>query len=252
MTPIETRLEQLEAELATLRRQVTKRRRVSMGLAAVVVLGVGTAFAANGSCPNDLPFCFRADDPATASEVNHNFAQLKEWLEAKVGTRGQNFAVSTPATFANSTTFSATSTFSQGSTFNSTATFNGSTTFNSTVTVAGLTVNGTPTVDGLETECVIGTPGGNYPWCCQINVRNGATTCRVSTLNWNRTSWGSVVTGPFAATTAGSWSLRCMPGVENATFPACCRTNRINGTTQCAIAQNWSLTAWTVSGTNPY
>lgn len=54
---------------------------------AVLVIGItaGTALAANGNCPNGLPFCFVANNPANATEVNHNFMQLKEWLETKVG-----------------------------------------------------------------------------------------------------------------------------------------------------------------------
>jgi hypothetical protein len=46
------------------------------------------AGAANGNCPNGLPYCFAPDTPALASNVNWNFAQLKEWLEQKVGTSG--------------------------------------------------------------------------------------------------------------------------------------------------------------------
>jgi hypothetical protein len=81
-------------ELESLRRRVSElearvppspRRRWLGALAVVAAALAGTAFGANGACPNGLPFCFTADSPALASEVNHNFSQLKEWLEAKVG-----------------------------------------------------------------------------------------------------------------------------------------------------------------------
>lgn len=60
---------------------------------------VGTAAsAADGACPNGLPFCFLASKPAVASEVNQNFAQLKEWLESKVGTVATPVKITTGAT----------------------------------------------------------------------------------------------------------------------------------------------------------
>jgi hypothetical protein len=55
---------------------------------AIVVGVAGVVSAANGNCPNGLPFCFSPDNPALAGEVNHNFMQLKEWIEAKVGAVG--------------------------------------------------------------------------------------------------------------------------------------------------------------------
>lgn len=55
-------------------------------MGGLVVAFIGTvASAANGGCPNGMPFCFTADSPALATEVNHNFSQLKEWLENKAG-----------------------------------------------------------------------------------------------------------------------------------------------------------------------
>ena len=99
-------LTQLRAELETLRARTTELERerdwalqqrrllqkrflaTLAGVGLVGVLGSGVAIAANGNCPNGLPYCFVADSPAHASEVNHNFAQLKEWLEQKVGPTG--------------------------------------------------------------------------------------------------------------------------------------------------------------------
>lgn len=72
----------LEADRERLRRRL----RFAGAAALLVVLIATGASAANGACPNGLPFCFAADTPASAEEVNTNFAQLKEWLESKVGT----------------------------------------------------------------------------------------------------------------------------------------------------------------------
>jgi hypothetical protein len=87
---LERRLHQLEGALA---QQPTRTRGwctvltfVSCVLVGVgSLLGVSGVLAADGACPNQLPFCFAAGAPARASEINHNFAQLLEWLESKVG-----------------------------------------------------------------------------------------------------------------------------------------------------------------------
>lgn len=76
-------LEALERRLAVLEareaRRVRRRRAVLLGLVALGVVAAPLALAADGNCPNGLPFCFASDQPARASEVNHNFAQLREW-----------------------------------------------------------------------------------------------------------------------------------------------------------------------------
>lgn len=79
------RVERLEAREA--QRVAATRRRVRWlaGASVLALVIAPLALAANGACPNGLPFCFAADAPALASEVNTNFAQLKEWVELKVG-----------------------------------------------------------------------------------------------------------------------------------------------------------------------
>jgi hypothetical protein len=69
------------------------RRRALVGaavvLAVLVVVGLYSAVrAADGKCPNRLPFCFNSKDPARAADVNQNFSQVLEWLEQKVGPVG--------------------------------------------------------------------------------------------------------------------------------------------------------------------
>ena len=94
LAEVRSRLAALEAE------RITSRRRVRwLGGATVLAALVGTAAsAATGACPNGLPFCFTADSPAIATEVNTNFAQLKEWLESKVGTVATPVKITTGAT----------------------------------------------------------------------------------------------------------------------------------------------------------
>ena len=86
---------ELTSQLHTLRDRVARleaekhssrlKRTWAIVSAVVVVVATGTALAADGTCPNGLPFCFAPDAPAEAAQVNHNFSQLREWLVAKVG-----------------------------------------------------------------------------------------------------------------------------------------------------------------------
>lgn len=75
-----------ETELAVLRARLTdlekaqNRRRLGgwAALVSVVALAGGTAWSASGNCPNGMQYCFTADAPALASEVNYNFSQLRD------------------------------------------------------------------------------------------------------------------------------------------------------------------------------
>lgn len=102
-------LDALTSQVAALqreRRTSRRARRLALLAAAVVATLAGlSALAANGSCPNGMPVCFVPDSPALADEVNLNFAQLKEWLEAKVGGVGAAGITTTSLT---ATTLSAT------------------------------------------------------------------------------------------------------------------------------------------------
>ncbi|MDP2272890.1 MAG: hypothetical protein Q8N23_27080 [Archangium sp.] len=100
-TDLSEELAELRARLASLEAERTASRgRVRWAGAAVVIAAlIGTAAsAANGACPNGLPFCFNSNTPALASEVNTNFSQLKEWLESKVGTVAAPVRITTGAT----------------------------------------------------------------------------------------------------------------------------------------------------------
>jgi transposase-like protein len=64
-----------------------KRRLIAaLALAALVLALGGVVYAASGDCAGSkLPFCFAPNTPAKAVEVNHNFNQVVEWIETKVG-----------------------------------------------------------------------------------------------------------------------------------------------------------------------
>jgi hypothetical protein len=88
---LRNRTTELELQLARQRRLRRRGFSVLAAGAGVVLLVAGVAAAADGLCPggtNGLPFCFAANSPAQATQVNHNFAQLKEWLVQKIGATG--------------------------------------------------------------------------------------------------------------------------------------------------------------------
>lgn len=150
-------MEELRQRVALLEQQLqqrTSRRRsvVVMLAGGLIALVGGTAAAANGACPNGMPFCFGADSPAIASEVNNNFAQLKEWLEVKTGaaTGGtvgsgtiNNAGVTTTALNANSMA-GGTLRLQQGTTSNSTAAAG------TVLFVSGNLADGTTNTGGIE------------------------------------------------------------------------------------------------------
>jgi hypothetical protein len=83
-------LEALTARVAMLEARARRTRRLSTIAGVAVAFAALVGFAANGNCPNGLPVCFSADTPARASDINLNFATLKEWAERKTGLVGNN------------------------------------------------------------------------------------------------------------------------------------------------------------------
>lgn len=227
-------------------------RNAAVAVVVVCLLLVGRALAADGSCPNGLPFCFVEDTPVLASQVNHDFAQLKEWIEAKVGTVGTGVNISGPATITGALTAGSVST--GGSVSAASVTTSGAATIGGSASVGGgLTVTGnvaaTGTVfgSGLQISCAKGSAGNGFQFCCRINQRTGGTDCRQFTAS---STW-AVVAAPFSATTQGLYSLSCAAGEPGLTFPFCCRTDMVSGGTACVVASNWALASWG-SWPNPY
>jgi hypothetical protein len=101
----ERRLAALERELHDVRRGS---RRLRVALAAFVgVAGLLSALVAaadpTAAVPCDgrfstLLYCFAADTPARADQVNHNFAVLAQWVEQKVGVVNADPSASTTGT----------------------------------------------------------------------------------------------------------------------------------------------------------
>lgn len=98
MTPdIERRLLALETEVRAHRRRARSLRVGAGSLAALVLVVSGVRTFADPAAPqpcdgrfSSLLYCFGADTPARASEVNSNFNALAAWLEAKVGAASSN------------------------------------------------------------------------------------------------------------------------------------------------------------------
>jgi hypothetical protein len=142
---VRERLAVVERALAQREERGLRLRRLASLAIAVVLFAAGGVAAANGNCPNGLPFCFAADTPAQASQVNHNFMQLKEWLETKVGPTSSSAITA------------------------------------SGITTAGMTVNGSVQVNGDEGHNgrIIGTNGaGNF------HLDTAATGNQAMYLNW--------------------------------------------------------------------
>ena len=55
---------------------------LTLGVLLVLLTTAKVWSQVTGECPNDLPHCFEAGDPAITSEVNQNFAQLQEELSS--------------------------------------------------------------------------------------------------------------------------------------------------------------------------
>lgn len=104
VSELEARVARLEARESERSTRARRRLRLLVVASLLAVVVAPLALAANGNCPNGLPFCFEADRPALASEVNTNFAQLKEWLELKVGPVDGGTVTGSSATFSGAAT----------------------------------------------------------------------------------------------------------------------------------------------------
>lgn len=93
MSPdIEQRLAALETEVRNHRRRAKTLRLGALSVAGVVLAVSGLRAFADPSSPqpcdgrfSSLLYCFGADTPARASEVNSNFNALAAWVDTKVG-----------------------------------------------------------------------------------------------------------------------------------------------------------------------
>ncbi len=227
-------------------------RNAAIAAVLVCLLLVGRALAADGNCPNGLPFCFAADTPVLASQVNHDFAQLKEWIEAKVGTVGTGVNITGPATVTGALTAGSVSTGGTVSaaslTTSGAATIGGSASVGGGLSVTGnVTATGNVYGSGSQISCAKGSNGNGFQFCCRMNQRTGATDCRQFTAGG---AWTGVAS-PFGAAAQGLYSLSCASGEPGLTFPFCCRMDMVSGSAACVVSSNWALASWS-SWPNPF
>ncbi len=166
------------------------------GWLEALAVATGTAFAANQTCPNGLPFCFAPDSPALAGQVNMNFMQLKEWVETKVGpvsTGGVSSGTVTAATVTASGTVTAATVTASG-TVNANVvsanvvSANGVLRANALVAARGLEIDWNRTGGVGETDFSNFREGG----VGGFNFYNGANTTSARTLVMAIDSAGSV------------------------------------------------------------
>jgi hypothetical protein len=202
-------LETLAAEVAELRSQLAqanaRRTRRHRALIAAIVIGASAAYAQLVS--------FAPNTPASAADVNANFALLKSWIEAKVG------PVTVPVTGQQA--------------------------------VAASRISVSDLVALSETAYELSCGGGSWvagtgvlgnPFCCRITVKTGAVSCAVAS-NANGTSWPATSTAyaNLGATTTGRYHLSCTAGAPGASFPFCCRIDANSGATACGMGNTYSL-----------
>jgi hypothetical protein len=232
-------------------------------------------------CTQTLPaplVTFCPDDPALASQINGNFQQLATWLQTKTGTLTDG-TLSNANITATGTLTSVGSV--RGAASNGTSGFRigwnqsggtGETDFfnyrglgpggfhfyNSGDSsspgslIMSLDANGRATISDLvattetayELSCGEASFSGGLqgnPFCCRINVRDGAVSCAVATSS-NGTSWGGASGYPtLGSTTLGRYHVSCVAGAPGANFPFCCRINANTGSTICGQGNNYSL-----------
>ncbi len=258
----------LRARLEAVERKEAARSRRAKALGLGALLCVATAgYAASPVCANGIPFCFQQDEPAIAAELNTNFAQLKAWLEAKVGGTGTVAAPSRDITttgvvragayFPVYQAWGATTPGGGGA-----GIVNDQGAYNALMLVGNnaaggprvvqvhdeLQVAGRVLSNGYDVSCAGGESGYHFGFCCRMNVRNGATECKNGTTttfaSWNQT------TTPFAAGTAGPYSLDCAGHRSSANWPICCRTD-VNGATSCVHSPTGGPLAWQAA-TSPW
>lgn len=217
-------LEQVEATRADGLAKISRvlapqpRRRRMMGVIvglALVALVPATALA--------QLVTFTADTPARADQVNNNFAQLKTWLEAKVGLVTAP-GLQTPSVTTSLLTASSLSVASDAG-FNGTTTFTGTANFPSTSNFTGSTA--------ITGSLNLGTGAPSL-----TSTVNGVRVLRVNgvELRAKTTNNGTVNCDSFCNGSYEGWSGACLGSKIGAgTYSSDCGTT-FGGTTHCLCA----------------
>jgi hypothetical protein len=267
-------LQELRNRLAEVERRPRMRPWMIAGAVAGVMVAVNAL--ASSVCPNGIPYCFNANEPALASEVNADFAALKTWLEAKVGATG---ALATPSpdittrninagvitanmsnALAYSPAYSTWGTYATGAGGATIVNDNNVSNYRALViqgnNSAGGThkikmlddvdVNGVVTSTAYDVTCAGGRSNYHYAFCCRMNIRTGLTQCK-NASNSQFTSWdANTLTTPFSAGPDGHYSLDCTGTIDNVNWPVCCRA-AADGTVQCVTSINGGPLTWTTA-----
>jgi hypothetical protein len=279
--PVLRELQELRARVAMLERGPRLRPWIIAGAVGGVLVGI-SAMGASAACPNGIPYCFNANEPALATEVNADFAALKTWLEAKVGATG---ALATPSNDISTRDVTARNISSTTETTSSIVATSFSPPYTSWATVglgaggaaiqndnmsykalmlvgntsAGgarkirmyddVDVNGLFTTNGYEVSCAGGRSGYHYGFCCRMNKRTGATDCKNGTTT-SFAGW-SQAPSPFSAGPDSHYSLSCTGTIDSANWPICCRTD-FGGSTACVVSVNAGPLTWNTSAPAPW
>jgi hypothetical protein len=146
------------------RRGFAPGRRTLIALGCVLVLLGATAVVADPTsvlvCEEDTDlFCFDVGTPARAGEINHNFAQVRKWLEDKVG------AVSSPTdvTVTGTTDLGGTLTVDGTATMNGALNVYGNASFGSSVRQM-LNLYGTDYALGVQSSTMYFRTNDNFAW----------------------------------------------------------------------------------------
>lgn len=265
---LQRELDALRARLEAMERAQRARARVGRWLVGVVALTTAAtvAYAASPVCANGIPFCFQPDEPALASEVNTNFAQLKTWLESKVGATG---SVASPSVDVTTRAVRASSYSPEYAGWGAVATgpggaaiVNDNGVYKALMVVGNssagggrvvkvfdeLQVSGRVLSAGYQVSCAAGESGYHFGFCCRMNIADGSTQCRNGT-NTNFGGWQQD-TFPFAAGSSGPYSLDCAGHRGAANWPICCRTD-VAGGTACVMSPVGGPLSW-VAAASPW
>src|SRR5690606_28786610 len=101
----------------------------------------------------------------------------------------------------------------------------------------------------FQTSCAAGLEGKTFAYCCRMNVRTGATSCKVATST-TLASWNNRPS-PFGADTNGPYHLSCTNWMSNGSFPFCCRTD-VDGATECKYNNQEHINGAWITTTAPF
>lgn len=182
-------LQDLDGEVAALRSRLadletaqSRRRLFGVAFVALLALVGGTAWAATGNCPNGMTYCFVADRPALASEVNYDFSELRDLNSAYVSQIGGGV----PSTQA-------------------------------AAPVTSLSLPAGSYVVSGKLYAISSTTAGNHTLLCSLRSSEGSTSIDFTNSNSAPTTYNNLsLLGATTLNAAGTVSLSCSSGPDAA------------------------------------